>query len=398
MKKKLLLAAASVCILAFLTGCSQGTYSKYVKLGDYKGLDLKMIKSEVTDEMVDEEIETLLEENASYTEITDRAAQEGDTVNVDFTGTIDGEEFEDGSAEDFDLDLGAGYFLDDFEAQLVGANAGETKELTVVFPEEYDETLAGKEAKFTVKVNSISEKSIPEYNDAFVSSISDYSTTAEYEDSLKAELLASQQENNQYTAGTDALQMAMDNATIDGYPQELYDECKAQYDDMNQQYADMFGVDVSEMEMDEEETKSSIESMVKEQMVSVTIAEKEKLKVSDEEYTQYLEDNYEIYGYDSAAAYEEAYTKDAIMKEILLLKVQDFLVENANITEVTEDEYYGDDEEYLDDEDVDMEDLGDDVEGALEDGDEDADEADTDDASETETETPEISETDSNAE
>ncbi len=94
----------------------------------------------------------------------------------------------------------------------------------------------------------------------------------------------------------------------------------------------------------------------------------------------------------------EAYTKDAIMKEILLLKVQDFLVENANITEVTEDEYYGDDEEYLDDEDVDMEDLGDDVEGALEDGDEDADEADTDDASETETETPEISETDSNAE
>ena len=102
MKKKLLLAAASVCILAFLTGCSQGTYSKYVKLGDYKGLDLKMIKSEVTDEMVDEEIETLLEENASYTEITDRAAQEGDTVNVDFTGTIDGEEFEDGSAEDFD--------------------------------------------------------------------------------------------------------------------------------------------------------------------------------------------------------------------------------------------------------------------------------------------------------
>ncbi len=111
-----------------------------------------------------------------------------------FYGTIDGEEFEDGSAEDFDLELGAGYFLDDFEAQLVGANAGETKELTVVFPEEYDETLAGKEAKFTVKVNSISEKSIPEYNDAFVSSISDYSTTAEYEDSLKAELLASQQE------------------------------------------------------------------------------------------------------------------------------------------------------------------------------------------------------------
>lgn len=375
MKKKLLLLATSACVIGLLAGCSsasKGTYDKYVTLGEYKGLDLALIKTEITDDMVDEEIEYFLEDNATYTEITDRAAEESDTVNINYVGKIDGEEFEDGSAEDFDLVLGEGYLLDDLEAGIAGMTAGETKEISLTFPEDYyDETVAGKDAVFTVTLNKISVEEIPEYTDEFVASVTDYSTTAEYEEALKSELYSSTESDNRSTAGMEAMSMAIENSTFDGYPQELYDSCKEEYDAMNQMYAEMFGLDVSELEEDEESTKSLIEEMVYEKMVCTAIAEKENIEVSEEDYKQYLEDNYELYGYESTEEYEEAETKESIMNEILSEMVQDFLLENANITEVTEDEYYEsyedeysdedieyleeDDEEYLDTEDLELE-------------------------------------------
>lgn len=353
MKKKLLLLTTSVCAIGLLAGCSaKESYSKYVTLGEYKGLDLKVIKSEVTEDMIAEEVDTLLEDNATYTEISDRGAQEGDTVNIDYKGTIDGQKFDGGSADDFDLELGSGYLMDELEAGLVGAMAGETKEISVTFPEEYDEEVAGKDAIFTVTVNTVSEKHIPEYTDEFVAGATDYKTIAEYEENLKSELYAGLEYDNLSTAGMDAMAMVMENSTFTGeYPQDLYDSCKEQYDAMNQQYAEMFGIDVADLEMSEEETKSAILDMVNEEMITAEIARKEKIKVSDDDYKQYLEDNYELYGYSSVEEYEESETKESIMKEILQEKVQNFLVENANITEVTEDEYYEDyEDEYMDDE------------------------------------------------
>lgn len=366
MKKKLLLLATSVCAIGLLAGCSsasKGTYDDYITLGEYKGLDLTLIKTEITDDMVDEEIDYFLEDNATYTEITDRAAEENDTVNIDYSGTIDGAEFEDGSAEDFDLVIGEGYLLEDLEAGIVGMTAGETKEISVTFPEDYyDETVAGKDAVFSVTLNKISVEEIPEYTDEFVASVTDYSTTAEFEEALRSELYTSTESDNLSTAGMDALTMVVENTTFDGYPQELYDACKEENDAMNQMYAEMFGLDVSEFEDDEESTKSLIEDMVYQKMVCTAIAEKENIEVSEEEYQQYLEDNYDLYGYESTEEYEESETKESIMDEILTEQVQNFLVENANVTEVTEDEYYEaydeedveyldeDGEEYLDDE------------------------------------------------
>ena len=218
MKKKLLLLATSVCAISLLAGCSsspKGTYKDYVTLGEYKGLELTMIKTEVTDDMVDEEIEYFLEDNATYTEITDRGAEEDDTVNIDYTGTIDGEEFEDGSAEDFELVIGEGYLLDDLESGLVGMSAGETKEISLTFPEDYyDETVAGKDAVFTVTLNSISIEEIPEYTDEFVASVTDYSTTAEHTEALKEELYTSTEADNLYTAGMDAMNMVVEGAIL----------------------------------------------------------------------------------------------------------------------------------------------------------------------------------------
>lgn len=380
MKRKVLLLATAICTVSLLAGCSEKdgstessatganasteSYEEYVTLGEYKGLDVQLIKAEVTDDMVDDEIDMLLEDNAVYTPISDRGAAEGDTVNINYTGKIDGQEFDGGSAEDFELELGSGYLLDDLESQIIGMKSGETKDLNVSVPADYiedtvEEDAPDKDAVFTVTVNSVSEKSLPEYSDEFIAGVTDYKTTAEYEEGTKKELLASLESDNRSTAGMDALSQVMENSTFNGYPQELYDSCKQEYDAMNEMYAEMLGVDVADFDTDEEETKSTIESIVNEKMVCAAIAAAENISVSDEEYQKYLEDNYALYDYASAAEYEETESKESLMNEILTEKIYNFLIDNAKITEISEDEYYGDDEdlddEYLD-EDIDLSD------------------------------------------
>ncbi|MCI9516295.1 MAG: trigger factor [Lachnospiraceae bacterium] len=380
MKRKVLLLATAICTVSLLAGCSEKdgstessatganasteSYEEYVTLGEYKGLDVQLIKAEVTDDMVDDEIDMLLEDNAVYTPISDRGAAEGDTVNINYTGKIDGQEFDGGSAEDFELELGSGYLLDDLESQIIGMKSGETKDLNVSVPADYiedtvEEDAPDKDAVFTVTVNSVSEKSLPEYSDEFIAGVTDYKTTAEYEEGTKKELLASLESDNRSTAGMDALSQVMENSTFNGYPQELYDSCKQEYDAMNEMYAEMLGVDVADLDTDEEETKSTIESIVNEKMVCAAIAAAENISVSDEEYQKYLEDNYALYDYASAAEYEETESKESLMNEILTEKIYNFLIDNAKITEISEDEYYGDDEdlddEYLD-EDIDLSD------------------------------------------
>ena len=380
MKRKVLLLATAICTVSLLAGCSEKdgstessatganasteSYEEYVTLGEYKGLDVQLIKAEVTDDMVDDEIDMLLEDNAVYTPISDRGAAEGDTVNINYTGKIDGQEFDGGSAEDFELELGSGYLLDDLESQIVGMKSGETKDLNVSVPADYiedtvEEDAPDKDAVFTVTVNSVSDKSLPEYSDEFIAGVTDYKTTAEYEEGTKKELLASLESDNRSTAGMDALSQVMENSTFNGYPQELYDSCKQEYDAMNEMYAEMLGVDVADFDTDEEDTKSTIESIVNEKMVCAAIAAAENISVSDEEYQKYLEDNYALYDYASAAEYEETESKESLMNEILTEKIYNFLIDNAKITEISEDEYYGDDEdlddEYLD-EDIDLSD------------------------------------------
>ena len=355
MKKKFILFASTVFIFTTLAGCSSaGTYSKYVTLGDYKGLEIEVVKSEVTEDMVNEELDALLEECTTQTPITDRPAEEGDLVNIDFDGKIDGETFEDGAATAFEVELGDGYFLEEIETALIGTNAGDSKEIPVTFSEEYEESLAGKTAIFTVKVNSISVTEYPTLDDAFIKEHTDFSTVATYTEYLRTYLLEVQEEDNHYNAGSDALTKAVENAKISGYPQDLYDSCQQQYDELNRQLSEQFGIDVADIEVNVDETKSAIEEMVYSQMVAVAIAEKEKITVSDKDYLAYLDVNYELYGFESTADYEATYTKEVIMQEILNQKVQDFLVKHAKITEIEDDEYLdyeveeGDEGEFFD--------------------------------------------------
>ncbi|MFQ9736767.1 MAG: trigger factor [Christensenellaceae bacterium] len=160
-----------------------------VKIGSYKGMKIKEFAYNVEDADVDKEIERLLDRNARKIEVSDRPCQNGDTVNIDFVGTIDGVKFDGGEAAGFDLTLGSGQFIPGFEDQVVGMNVGESRDVNVRFPENYQaEELKGKDAVFAVKLNSVKGKELPELTDAFIKDATGSETIEEYKAKTKERL------------------------------------------------------------------------------------------------------------------------------------------------------------------------------------------------------------------
>ena len=367
MKKRISYALGVTCAAALLLGgcSSSSTYGKYMTLGEYKGLEVSKIKTEITDDDIEQEISYTLDDSTEYNEV-DRAAEDGDMVNITYSSTMDGEDFDGGSGEDVDIQLGAGYLegdiLQDAESQIIGMKAGDTKEMDLTIPEDYyfDDTLAGQSIQVTLTVNTVSEVNRPELTDEFVASISDFDTVDAYKEDLKKTLEASAEENNEYMAGSDALTQVVENSTFKGYPDDLYNECKDLYDQTNQAYAEMLSLDVSDFEGTDEEIKAAVESMVYEDMVVTSIAEKEKITVSDDEYTQYVENNLDTYGMSSVEEFESTYSKESVMDELIRLhkaKDEQKIVRKRKIfleVEVSEDEYYQeyDEGETYSDEDV----------------------------------------------
>lgn len=349
MKKKALLTIIAVSVLT-LTGCqSKGggnEYSKYVTLGDYKNLSVERIIYTITDEDIQDEIDGLLYSYAETNEITDRAAQNGDIVNIDYVGKIDGEEFEDGSEEDCEVEIGSETFIDGFEEQLIGMKTGETKDITITFPEPYDGELDGKEAVFTITMNQIYELIMPEYNDDFVKEYTDSATTAEYEASLMDELQESSNEDSNSMACSDALYEVIENSTFNGYPQELYDLTKSELETSNAETAEMFGLEVSDLFGEDYDIDEATVEAVNEKLVVYAIADAEKLSVSDEEYNTYVAEIYELYGYESQEEYEKDYSPETTKYELLYEKVLGFLAENTTFNDVSEDEFEDDEMEF----------------------------------------------------
>ena len=160
-----------------------------VKISSYKGMKIQEFAYTVTDEEVDAEIARVQDRNARKVQVTDRAAVNGDIVNIDFVGTVDGVKFDGGEAEGFDLTLGSGQFIPGFEEQVVGMNIGETKDVNVTFPENYQaEELKGKAAVFAVKLNGIQAKELPELTDEFIKDATGSATVEEYKVKTKERL------------------------------------------------------------------------------------------------------------------------------------------------------------------------------------------------------------------
>ena len=187
-----------------------------VTLGEYKGVEVKREHTLVTEDEVNAEIEKERNKQAAEVSVEDRAVAEGDTVNLDYSGSVDGVKFAGGTAEAQTLKIGSHTFIPGFEEQMVGMNIGEEKDLEVTFPQEYHaEELAGKKAVFHVKVNGITETQLPALDDDFAKDISEFDTLDEYKADVRAKLeaQAAERDNNAFTNAV--IEKVMENATVE---------------------------------------------------------------------------------------------------------------------------------------------------------------------------------------
>ncbi|MDO4293706.1 MAG: trigger factor [Eubacteriales bacterium] len=323
----------------------------YVELGEYKGLEVTAERVNVTDEMVDEYIQNMLENNKEKVEV-DRPAQDGDVVNIKYVGKKDGETFDGGSSDSYDLTLGSNTFIDGFEEGIVGMKKNEIKDLNLTFPEDYsNEELAGQAVVFTVTVNAIYEETVPELNDEFVADrgIEGVSTVDEYRDYVYNNLLESAQRTHDSEVETKVLAAALENTTVKQDPEAMVERY---YDRLvnNLTYAaSMYGVDLAtfmqysygmDEEQYEEELQNSARQATEQVLMLQAIAEKEGLTVSDEEMEADLETKATDYGYDSLDAYKEALGSElkGYREYVMTEKVTEYLRENAVVTDVDAEE------------------------------------------------------------
>ena len=313
-----------------------------VKLGEYKGLTYTETDVSVSDDEVESQINSTLTAHATAEQITDRAVEDGDTVNIDFEGKIDGKTFDGGTASGASLTIGSGTFIDGFEDGLIGVKPGDKTTLKLKFPDEYktNTDLAGKDVTFDVTVNYIKgDDIVPELDDDFVKglNIDDVSNVKEYRAYVKSQLQANKESEAEKSKQSELLQQAVDNAEIKEIPEELVTQYATQYTDYYKQYASYFGLELSHfltqyMNQTEEEFNQSAEDYGKERagymLVVSAIAKAEKVDVDalyDEKVAQYAEQS----GYADAATLEKDYSKRYLNQIIINEEVQNILEENA---------------------------------------------------------------------
>ena len=314
---------------------------KCVTLGDYKGVTVEKTIQSVTDEDVQNEIDNAL---ANYPVEVDQAAKEGDTVNIDYVGKIDGEEFDGGSDQGADLKLGSGKFIDGFEDGLIGAKKGETRTLNLTFPEDYTQDLAGKAVEFTVTVNAVKEP-LSEPTDQWVAdNIEGYDNIADYKAGIRSE----QEENNEQTAENQvryaAWTQVIDNCTINEYPETLVEVGKKLYEQQVETYAKYAGMEldayIESSGLTQEEYQSNMEEYGKnvaaQALVCQAICDKEGFAIGDDDYQKALQDMLTEYGCTEDELIQ-TYGQDNVEQSIMLNRVSNLILENANVTEVQAD-------------------------------------------------------------
>ena len=341
-----------VMMISLFSGCgnkSKGViedmakeYSKYVTLGEYKGISYVPTKTPISEDNIQYDIQNLISQNTKENKIMTGIATEGDTVNIDYVGTIDGEEFEGGSTQGAgtDLELGSGSYIEGFEEQIVGHSPGDAFDVEVTFPDDYGSTdLAGKDAVFQTVLNYIVEKEEPKYDDALVASATDYSTVEEYEKSLLDEYKKNAEESDLSSDKSSLFQQVIDNSTVSEYPQEEVEERIKMVMDNVEQEAEANGVDINTylsnygytLEDFKTNIKDSVQTYIKEKMVVVTIAEKEEITVTDEEADAKVKELLEMSGLSDKETLNQQYgfTDEDYYYEVLYTKIMDFIYDNA---------------------------------------------------------------------
>lgn len=310
-----------------------------VELGEYKGLKVTKKSTKVSADEVKAELNRMLEQNARIVTVEDRAVKNGDITVIDFEGFVDGEAFEGGKAEGYELTIGSNQFIPGFEDQIIGHKSGEEFDVNVKFPEDYHEGLAGKDAVFKIKLHEIKVKELPELDDEFVKDVSDKDTVDELKKSIKADLEKSKKASADDEVSNALLDMvaegikaeipqAMIDKKIDSDIDEFAYRLQAQGLDLKT-YLQYTGMD---MEKFREGFKERAEKQVKLDLAIEKIIEAEKIEVLDEEIDAEYQKFSEAYNME-VDAIKKAIPADNIKPEIASRKAVDLIVENAVVTE-----------------------------------------------------------------
>lgn len=341
MKKKIAILIAAALFMCMLSACGKDAAylkeinaSEYVTLGEYKGIELTVAKPEITDEVVDYYISLyILEPRAVSTEVTDRTVvEEGDTVNIDFTGYRDGIPFENGSAQGSSLTIGSGRFIPGFEDGLIGTSVGDTVTLDLTFPDDYEPNpdMAGVDVSFEVTINGISIVDIPELTDEIVqeTGIGGCSTPDELRDYFYELFYNSEMDTYNQEVRKEIISNVTSKCIFKEPPEKMVDR----FYDMLVEGLTMQALSYGQSfdaEAYKDELKENAILSAQQYIMFQAIADAEGLNMSEEEFNQEMEESVNEFGYESVEEFKEQSDVEELREYLIAERVMDFLIENA---------------------------------------------------------------------
>ena len=274
-----------------------------VELGNYKGVEVSKVDTEVTDTDVEEEIKKVAEQNSRTITVEDRAVKDGDMTVIDFEGFVDGVAFEGGKGENYPLTIGSHSFIDNFEDQIIGMNIGDEKEINVTFPEDYHaEELKGKPATFKVSVKEIKEKQLPDIDDDFAQDVSDFDTLDEYKADLKKKIAERKEAEAKKQKETEAIEKIVADSKMD-IPQAMIDTQVTRMAEDFAQRLQQQGLSLETYfkytgltaEKILDDMKPEAVKRIQNSLVLEAVAKAENIQVSDDEFNSELSKMAEMY-------------------------------------------------------------------------------------------------------
>ncbi len=312
-----------------------------VSLGKYKGVSVtKPESTEVTDEDVEKELKRQQDANAKIVDVTDRPVADGDMIKLDFAGSVDGETFDGGTAENYDLTVGSHSFIPGFEEQLVGLGVGEEKDVEVTFPEDYHQKdLAGKPAVFHCKVNGIKTKVLPELNDEFADEVSEFTTLEEYKADLRSNLQSAKDKDLRNAKQGEAVAAAVEDSKID-IPEAML---RTQEENLANEFAQNLRYQGMQLEtylqytgqtreQFLEQLKPQAEQRIRNSLVLEAVAAAENIEANEEDLEkefQKMADQYRTPLENVKKLFEDESMKDDLKKDICIRKAADLITDLA---------------------------------------------------------------------
>ena len=359
-KRKKTIAIAAVCVVAIIAAACIGVilyqransdtykylnYSKYVTVGEYKGLTYEKADLTVTDEEVKAEIDNRLAAAAETKTVKKGKVKDGDVVTIDYVGKIDGKDFSGNSANDYDLTIGSGSFIKGFESGLIGKKIGESVTLNLAFPKDYGNSeVAGKDVTFDVTIKAKKKTITPEYDEAFIKANSDYDNKADYEASVKKDLKAEKKEQGESAAKSEVWQKVLDDSKVKSYPKKQLKAERtavlANYKSMAEQYGMEWKDFKSAMGLDSDAVKKQAKENVKSKLCEYSIAKTEGIKLTNKQYKKRLQEMLKDAGMTEDSfksqygmTLEEYAEENNFYDGLLMEKVEDFVYKNAKAEE-----------------------------------------------------------------